>query len=84
MGLGGWALGAFFLATDPTTSAYTNTGRWIYGFMIGALIVITRVMNPAYPDSTMLVILFMNVFAPTIDWFVARANERRRGRRRAN
>ncbi len=84
MVLGGWALGAFFLATDPTTSAYTNTGRWIYGFAIGALIVITRVMNPAYPDSTMLVILFMNVFAPTIDWFVARANQRRRARRHAN
>lgn len=84
MVLGGWALGAFFLATDPTTSAYTNTGRWIYGFAIGALIVVTRAMNPAYPDSTMLVILFMNVFAPTIDWFVARANQRRRARRHAH
>ena len=84
MVLGGWALGAFFMATDPTTSAYTNAGRWIYGFLIGALIVIARALNPTYPDSTMLVILFMNVFAPTIDWFVARAGERRRAKRHAN
>ncbi len=84
MVLGGWALGAFFMATDPTTSSYTNAGRWIYGLMIGALIVIARALNPTYPDSTMLVILFMNVFAPTIDWFVARAGERRRLKRHAN
>jgi Na+-transporting NADH:ubiquinone oxidoreductase subunit B len=84
MVLGGWALGAFFLATDPTTSSFTNAGRWIYGALIGALIVITRVMNTAYPDSTMLVILFMNVFAPTIDWFVASVNRRRRARRHAD
>ena len=84
MVLGGWALGAFFMATDPTTSAYTNAGRWVYGLMIGALIVITRALNPTYPDSTMLVILFMNVFAPTIDWFVARVGLRRRMKRHAN
>jgi Na+-transporting NADH:ubiquinone oxidoreductase subunit B len=81
MVLGGWAFGAFFLATDPTTSAFTERGRWIYGLLIGALIVFTRVLNTAYPDSTMLVILFMNVFAPLIDHFVAQANRRRRRRR---
>jgi Na+-transporting NADH:ubiquinone oxidoreductase subunit B len=84
MVLGGWAFGAFFLATDPTTSAFTNRGRWIYGFLIGALIVFTRVMNSAYPDSTMLVILFMNVFAPLIDHFVVRSHRRRRLQRHAN
>jgi Na+-transporting NADH:ubiquinone oxidoreductase subunit B len=82
MVLGGWAFGAFFLATDPTTSAFTQRGRWIYGLLIGALLVATRVLNPTYPDSTMLVILFMNVFAPLIDHFVVRANLRRRARQR--
>lgn len=84
MVLGGWAFAAVFLATDPATSAFTNRGRWICGFLIGALIVATRVFNPAYPDSTMLVILFMNVFAPLTDHFVAQANLRRRRKRHAN
>ena len=67
MVLGGWAFGTAFMATDPVTSPFSETGKWIYGFMIGALVVLIRVVNPAYPESMMLVILFMNVVAPVID-----------------
>ncbi|MBK6982136.1 MAG: NADH:ubiquinone reductase (Na(+)-transporting) subunit B [Betaproteobacteria bacterium] len=81
MVLGGWAFGTAFMATDPVTSPYTNRGRWIYGFWIGALIVLIRVLNPAYPESVMLVILFMNTMAPLIDFFSVRANVQRRKRR---
>lgn len=84
MVIGGWAFAAVFLATDPTTSSFTQRGRWIYGVCIGLLIVTARVVNPAFPDSTMLVILFMNVFAPLIDHFVARSNRRRRLQRHAH
>jgi Na+-transporting NADH:ubiquinone oxidoreductase subunit B len=80
---GGWAFATVFMATDPVTSPFSNTGRWIYGLMIGALIVLIRVFNPAYPESAMLVILFMNVVAPFIDYLLVQANLRRRGRRRA-
>jgi len=80
---GGWAFGTVFMATDPVTSPFTEKGKWIYGFMIGALIVAIRVLNPAYPESTMLVILFMNVVAPTIDWALVKANITRRTKRRA-
>ena len=80
---GGWAFGTVFMATDPVTSPFSNTGRWIYGAMIGALIVLIRVVNPAYPESVMLVILFMNVVAPIIDHVLVRANLRRRSRHRA-
>ena len=80
---GGWAFGTVFMATDPVTSPFSNTGRWIYGVMIGALIVLIRVVNPAYPESVMLVILFMNVVAPVIDHVLVRANLRRRSRHRA-
>jgi Na+-transporting NADH:ubiquinone oxidoreductase subunit B len=80
---GGCAFGTVFMATDPVTSPFADAGKWIYGFMIGALIVFIRVLNPAYPESTMLVILFMNVVAPTIDWAVVRANIKRRTKRRA-
>ncbi len=80
---GGWAFATVFMATDPVTSPFSNPGRWIYGLMIGALIVLVRVVNPAYPESVMLVILFMNVVAPVIDYVLVQANLRRRGKRRA-
>ena len=81
MVLGGWAFATVFMVTDPVTSAFTERGKWIYGLLIGALIVLVRVVNPAYPESAMLVILFMNVFAPLIDHLVLKANIRRRLRR---
>lgn len=76
--IGGIAFGAVFMATDPVTAAQTETGKWIYGFMIGALTVIIRVLNPAYPEGVMLAILLMNVFAPLIDYYVVKANKKRR------
>ncbi len=76
--IGGFALGAVFMATDPVTSAQTNTGKYIVGFMTGALAVLVRVVNPAYPEGMMLAILFMNALAPTIDYFVVEANIKRR------
>jgi Na+-transporting NADH:ubiquinone oxidoreductase subunit B len=82
MVLGGWAFGMVFMATDPVTSPFSERGKWIYGLMIGALIVLIRVVNPAYPESVMLVILFMNVMAPVIDYGFVQANIRRRLARR--
>ena len=76
--LGGWAFGMVFMATDPVSAAQTNKGRWIYGFLIGVLVVLIRVVNPAYPEGMMLAILFMNVMAPVIDHFVVAANIKRR------
>ena len=70
-----------FMATDPVTASGTNTGKWIYGFFIGVLGIIIRVMNPAYPEGWMLAILFMNVFAPLIDHYVIQANINRRMKR---
>jgi Na+-transporting NADH:ubiquinone oxidoreductase subunit B len=81
MVLGGWAFGTVFMATDPVTAPFTDRGRWIYGVGIGALIVMVRTVNPAYPESTMLVILFMNVLAPLIDYPLIRANIKRRALR---
>lgn len=78
MVMGGWAFGTVYMATDPVTAAQTNAGRWIFGFLVGVLCILIRVVNPAYPEGMMLAILFMNVFAPTIDYFVVRANVRRR------
>jgi len=83
MVLGGWAFGTVFMATDPVTAPFSDKGRWIYGFLIGVLVVLIRVVNPAYPESMMLVILFMNVMAPVIDYGFIRANIRRRLARRA-
>ena len=80
---GGWAFGTAFMATDPVTSPFTERGKWIYGALIGVFVVLVRTVNPAYPESIMLVILFMNVVAPLIDWFLVRANIRRRQKRRA-
>ena len=76
--VGGFAFGAVFMATDPVTSAQTNVGKYIVGFMTGALAVLVRVVNPAYPEGMMLAILFMNALAPTIDYFVVEANINRR------
>ncbi|MGL4364068.1 MAG: NADH:ubiquinone reductase (Na(+)-transporting) subunit B [Bacteroidales bacterium] len=76
--LGGFAFGAVFMATDPVTAAQTNRGKWVYGFMIGGITVLIRVLNPAYPEGMMLAILFMNAFAPLIDYYVVQANIRQR------
>ncbi len=66
------------MATDPVSSSATDCGRWIYGFLIGILVVLIRMVNPAYPEGVMLAILFMNVFAPLIDHFVVQQNIKRR------
>ena len=79
--VGGFAFGAVFMATDPVTSAQTNTGKYIVGFLTGALAVMVRVVNPAYPEGMMLAILFMNALAPTVDYFVVEANIKRRNNR---
>lgn len=81
MVLGGWAFGVAFMVTDPVTAPFANRGKWVYGLFIGAMIVLIRVTNPAYPESVMLVILFMNVMAPLIDQWYIRANIKRRQRR---
>lgn len=78
MVMGGFAFGSIFMATDPVSSSATQKGRWIYGILIGILIVLIRMVNPAYPEGTMLAILFMNVFAPLIDYFVVEGNVKRR------
>lgn len=79
--LGGFAFGAVFMATDPVTSARTETGKYYYGFIIGALAVIVRVMNPGYPEGMMLAIFFGNMFAPLIDHFVVARNISKRMKR---
>lgn len=79
--LGGFAFGAVFMATDPVTSARTETGKYIYGFFIGAMAIIIRVLNPGYPEGMMLAILLMNVFAPLIDYFVVQRNISKRAKR---
>ena len=79
--MGGFAFGMVFMATDPVTASGTNTGKWIYGILIGVLAILIRTINPAYPEGMMLAILFMNVFAPLIDYYVVQANIRRRLRR---
>ena len=79
--LGGFAFGAVFMATDPVTAAQTNTGKFIYGLLIGLLAIMIRVFNPAYPEGMMMAILFMNVMAPLIDHYVVRANINRRLKR---
>jgi Na+-transporting NADH:ubiquinone oxidoreductase subunit B len=81
--LGGLAFGLVFMATDPVSASMTETGKWIYGALIGGMTVMIRVLNPAYPEGIMLAILFGNLFAPLIDWFVVQANVRRRMRRNA-
>lgn len=81
--LGGFAFGMVFMATDPVTACVTNPGRWVFGALVGVITVVIRVVNIAFPEGIMLAILFANIFAPTIDHFVARANITRRLRRSA-
>ena len=79
--LGGFCFGAVFMATDPVTSARTEGGKWIYGFLIGFVAVTVRVLNPGYPEGMMLAILLMNVFAPLIDYGFVNANISKRAKR---
>ena len=79
--LGGFCFGAVFMATDPVTSARTETGKYIFGFLIGAMAIIIRVLNPGYPEGMMLAILLMNIFAPLIDYCVVQSNISRREKR---
>ncbi len=76
--LGGFAFGMMFMATDPVSASMTNTGKWIFGALIGVMVVLIRVVNPAFPEGMMLAILFANLFAPLIDHFVVEANIKRR------
>ncbi|MDC0068168.1 NADH:ubiquinone reductase (Na(+)-transporting) subunit B [Gammaproteobacteria bacterium] len=76
--LGGFAFGMVYMATDPVSAAMTNTGKWWYGALIGAMCVLIRVVNPAFPEGMMLAILFANLFSPLIDWQVVRSNVKRR------
>ena len=78
---GGFAFGAVFMATDPVSAAATNAGKWIYGFLIGMLVIIVRVLNAGFPEGVMLSILFMNLMAPLIDSFVVDHHIRRRRQR---
>ena len=80
---GGFAFGMIFMATDPVSAAMTDGGKWVFGILIGLLTVLIRVVNPAFPEGIMLAILFGNVFAPLIDYFVVQANVRRRAARYA-
>jgi len=79
--VGGFAFGMVFMATDPVSGAQTNTGKWIYGFLIGVFAILIRVVNPTLPEGVMMAILLMNVFAPTIDHYVIESNIKRRKKR---
>ncbi len=79
--LGGFAFGLAFMVTEPVTASHTNLGRYIYGALIGIMAILIRVLNPAFPEGMMLAILFANIFAPLIDYFVVRANVARRAKR---
>lgn len=76
--VGGFAFGMIFMATDPVSASMTNTGKWLFGALIGLMVVLIRVVNPAFPEGMMLAILFANLFAPLIDHFVVQANIKRR------
>ena len=78
---GGFAFGMIFMATDPVSASFTNTGRWAYGALIGVMVVLIRVVNPAFPEGMMLAILFANLFAPLFDYFVVQSNIKRRAAR---
>ena len=80
--LGGFAFGMMFMATDPVSASMTNAGKWAFGIVIGVMVVMIRVINPAYPEGMMLAILFGNLCAPLIDYFVIQANIKRRAKRR--
>ena len=79
--LGGFCFGAVFMATDPVTSARTECGKYIYGFLIGVMAIVIRVLNPGYPEGMMLAILLMNIFAPLIDYCVVQSNISKREKR---
>ena len=79
--IGGFAFGGVFMITDPVTAAQTETGKWIYGGLAGFIAILVRVLNPAYPEGVMLAILFMNIFAPTIDFYVVDSNIKKRLKR---
>ncbi len=81
--VGGYAFGLAFMVTEPVSASHTNLGRFIYGALIGFMVVMIRVINPAFPEGMMLAILFGNVFAPLIDYFVVQANIKRRARKNA-
>ncbi len=82
--IGGWAFGTVFMATDPVSAAMTETGKLAFGILIGVMVMLIRVVNPAFPEGMMLAILFANIFAPLIDSFVMRANINRRLARNVN
>jgi len=75
---GGFAFGMMFMATDPVSASFTNTGKYWFGALIGIMVVLVRVVNPAFPEGMMLAILFANLFAPLFDYFVVKANVKRR------
>jgi Na+-transporting NADH:ubiquinone oxidoreductase subunit B len=79
--MGGFAFGAVFMATDPVTASQTEKGKWIYGFLIGVLSILFRVLNPAYPEGVMLAILLMNLFAPLIDYYIIESHIKKRLKR---
>lgn len=79
--VGGFAFALFFMATDPVSASMTDTGKWVFGALIGIMVVLIRVVNPAFPEGVMLAILFANLFAPLIDFFVVQANIKRRALR---
>ncbi|SMD44845.1 Na+-transporting NADH:ubiquinone oxidoreductase subunit B [Aquiflexum balticum DSM 16537] len=79
--MGGLAFAAVYMATDPVTASQTEGGKWIYGFLIGVLTIVIRAVNPAYPEGVMLAVLFMNVFAPLIDYYIVKQNKNRRLKR---
>jgi Na+-transporting NADH:ubiquinone oxidoreductase subunit B len=79
--MGGVAFGAVFMATDPVSGSQTEKGKWVYGFMIGIMSILIRVINPAYPEGVMLAILLMNVFAPLIDYFIIQSSINKRLKR---
>jgi Na+-transporting NADH:ubiquinone oxidoreductase subunit B len=81
--MGGFAFGMIFMATDPVSASHTETGRWIFGGLIGVMTVFIRCVNPAFPEGIMLAILFSNLCAPLIDYFVMQANIKRRRLRHA-
>jgi Na+-transporting NADH:ubiquinone oxidoreductase subunit B len=83
MVLGGFAFGLFFMATEPISASMTNTGKWLYGGLIGFMVILIRVINPAFPEGMMLAILFANLIAPLIDYYVVAANIKRRIARHA-
>ena len=78
--IGGYAFGLAFMAVEPVSGSHTNLGRWYYGILIGIMVVLIRVVNPAFPEGMMLAILFANLFAPIIDHFIQESNIKKRKR----